>query len=120
MIKKNSKKRNKKSDDVKGINIRRCVGCRQRKYKSELIRIVKISKNNLEKNPFEKEDNVNKILIDIKRRYEGRGAYICKDINCLKISIKGNKIAKSLSTKIDKDIYDGLEKIILEDSQNST
>ena len=46
---------------------RTCMGCNQKKNKKELIRIVK-NKNN-------------EISVDRTGKKEGRGAYICDDVN---------------------------------------
>ena len=57
---------------------RTCMGCFQKKGKHELIRIVK-NKNE-------------EVFIDTTGKAEGRGIYICKDINCLEKLIKNNKL----------------------------
>ena len=47
---------------------RTCMGCNTKKDKKDLIRIVKNKENDLN--------------IDRTGKMEGRGAYICDDINC--------------------------------------
>ena len=56
---------------------RTCIGCREKKDKKELIRIVK-----------NKENEIN---LDRTGKMAGRGAYICDDINCLEKVIKSKE-----------------------------
>ena len=79
---------------------RTCMGCFQKKDKDELIRIVK-----------NKHDEV---FVDKTGKAEGRGIYICKDINCLEKLVKNNKIEKTLHLKTTKDIYDNLRGVIID------
>ncbi len=76
--------------------IRRCVGCNERRHKSELIRICR------------KTDNT--VDIDLTYKTEGRGVYICKDNpKCLEKSIKFNKIYRSLKVDISPEIIGKLQ-----------
>ena len=59
---------------MKKIPQRTCIGCKEKKEKRELIRIVK-----------DKEGN---ITLDRTGRSNGRGAYICDNIQCLEKAIK--------------------------------
>ena len=52
---------------------RRCVACRKNKQQNEMLRIAK---------------RENEFLIDIQHKIGGRGAYICKDAQCLQLTIK--------------------------------
>ena len=74
---------------MKKIPLRTCMGCNEKKTKKELIRIVK-----------DKEGN---ICVDKTGKKEGRGAYICDNINCLE---------KVLDTKISEEIYNNLRSVI--------
>ena len=38
----------------------------------------------------------------------GRGAYICDDINCLEKAIKAKKLERVFETSIDDEIYESL------------
>ena len=77
---------------------RRCLGCMQMKPKSTLIRMVK-SKDG-------------EVIIDKNQKADGRGAYICKDINCLKICQKKSRLNMAFKTKVNDKIYESLEKEI--------
>lgn len=74
---------------------RTCVGCRNVKEKKDLIRVVKT--------------NENEFFIDKTGRANGRGAYICNDVNCLKLARTNRGLEKSFKCKIDDEIYDRLE-----------
>ena len=64
---------------------RTCIGCRKKDNKHNLIRIV-----NLKKNGF---------VFDIDQKIQGRGAYICKNEECLNRALKN----KSLKLNIDEE-----------------
>lgn len=77
---------------------RKCVGCKEQKVKSELIRVVK-----------EKDGRVS---LDLTGKINGRGAYICKDEECLEKAYKTNALNRSLSTNIEEEIYNGMKEIL--------
>ena len=78
---------------------RTCMGCNQKKDKKDLIRIVK-----------NKENVIN---VDKTGNMQGRGAYICNDINCLEKAIKNKRLEKVLETKISQEIYENVRGVIL-------
>ena len=53
---------------VKKLPQRQCVGCRERKEKRELIRVVRSPEGG--------------ISLDFKGKKPGRGAYLCPDLEC--------------------------------------
>ena len=79
---------------MKKIPQRSCVICRQKKDKSELIRIVK-NKENI-------------VSMDKTGKKEGRGAYICNNIECLEKAIKTKTLKKILDIDIDEEIYENI------------
>lgn len=83
---------------TKKIPKRMCNGCMTMKPKKELIRVVK--------------NKENQIFIDETGKKPGRGAYICKDIECLQKAIKSKRIEKSLGVKISESIYNELKEKI--------
>lgn len=85
---------------MKRIVQRMCMGCNEKKDKRELIRIV-----------FNKEGE---ITIDKTGKLEGRGAYICDNINCLDRVIKTKRLEKTLNTKIEEQIYNKLRGVIID------
>ncbi len=78
----------------KKIPQRMCLGCQEMKPKKELIRVVKGTDG--------------EISIDLKGKAQGRGAYICRNSECLEKAIKARRFEKSFETKIDDQIYDKL------------
>ena len=79
---------------IKRIPQRKCVGCGISKNKNELIRVVRSPEN--------------EISIDLKGKKSGRGAYICKDENCLKKAVKSKKFDRELEINISVDILESL------------
>ncbi len=78
---------------------RTCMGCNSKKDKKDFIRIVK-NKEQL-------------ISIDKTGKKEGRGAYICNDIQCLEKAIKSKRLEKVFEMKISEEIYENLRGVIL-------
>ncbi len=81
--------------NVKKVPQRMCTGCMEMKAKKELIRVVK-----------SKDGDVS---VDLTGKKNGRGAYICKSIQCLEKSFKSKKLERNLETKISEEIYNKLK-----------
>ena len=81
------------------VPLRMCAGCGQMKPKKELVRVVKSPEG--------------EISIDLSGRKPGRGAYICRDINCLKAARKARRLEKSFSCRIPDEVYDRLEEELI-------
>lgn len=79
----------------KKIPLRKCTGCGEMKPKKELVRVVKTPED--------------EILIDLTGRKNGRGAYICRDVECLKKARKAKRIEKSFQCNIPDEVYDKME-----------
>ena len=79
---------------------RTCMECNQKKNKKELIRIVK-NKNN-------------EISVDRTGKKEGRGAYICDDVNCLDKLIKSKRLERVFEMSISDEIYESLRGVIID------
>ena len=77
------------------IPMRTCVGCRSKKTKKELIRVLKTPEG--------------EIRLDPTGRQNGRGAYICADPECLAKARKNHGIERSLCCAIPDEVYDRLE-----------
>ncbi len=91
----------------KKIPIRKCLGCNIQKPKRELIRIVKAPDIKNEQGEIIESGEIS---LDLRGKKNGRGAYICFDINCLRSVRKSRRLEKTFSCKIPEDIYDNLEK----------
>lgn len=80
---------------VKKIPLRMCTGCMEMKPKKELIRVVK-----------SKEGEVS---VDLTGKKSGRGAYICKSIECLEKAFKTRRLSRNLDITISDEIYERLK-----------
>ena len=80
----------------KKIPQRQCMGCRERKEKRQLIRVVRGTDGN--------------VSVDFGGKLNGRGAYICPDPECLKKAIRSKAIERSLEVPIPEEIYAQLER----------
>lgn len=80
---------------VKKIPMRQCTGCREMRSKREMIRVIKTAEN--------------EICIDATGRNNGRGAYICPNMECLKLAMKNRGLERSLKTAIPESVYRQLE-----------
>jgi predicted RNA-binding protein YlxR (DUF448 family) len=78
----------------KKIPQRQCMGCRERKPKRELIRIVRGTDGN--------------VSLDFGGKMNGRGAYICPNVECLKKVQKSKALDRSLETQIPEEVYQRL------------
>ena len=80
----------------KKIPQRQCMGCRERKAKKELIRVVRGT------------DGI--VSLDFGGKLNGRGAYLCPDPACLKKAQKTGALERSLEVPIPQEVYERLEK----------
>ena len=80
----------------KKIPLRKCVGCQEEKSKKDLFRVIKTPEN--------------EVLLDSTGRKNGRGAYICPNMECLLKAIKSKGLERSLKTSIPDEILDSLKK----------
>ena len=79
----------------KKIPQRQCMGCRERKAKKELIRVVRGTDGT--------------VSLDFSGKLNGRGAYICPQPECLKKARKAKSLDRSLEVTIPEEIYARLE-----------
>lgn len=81
---------------AKKIPLRMCVACRQMKPKMELIRVVKTPQG--------------EIVASAGSKVNGRGAYICRDKNCIEKAEKIGALSRALDTTVDKSVYEELKR----------
>lgn len=84
---------------VKKIPQRMCLGCQEMKPKKELLRVVKNSEGG--------------IKVDLTGKAQGRGAYICKSVECLEKAIKSKRFEKNFEAKISDEIFDRLREELM-------
>ena len=80
---------------VKKTPMRMCTGCREMKPKKELARVVKTAEG--------------EIRFDSTGKLNGRGAYICKNKECLKKARKINALSRAFEMAVSDEIYSQLE-----------
>ena len=80
---------------TKKIPMRMCLGCGEMKPKRDLIRVVKSKEGD--------------ISLDLTGKKSGRGAYICKSVECFEKARKARKFERSFSCMISEDIYNSME-----------
>ena len=80
---------------TKKIPMRMCLGCGEMKPKRELIRVVKSKEGD--------------ISLDLTGKRSGRGAYICKSVECFEKARKARKFERCFSCMISEDIYNSME-----------
>jgi len=80
----------------KKVPMRQCVGCGEMKSKKEMMRVLKTTED--------------EIVLDITGRKNGRGAYLCFSMECLKKARKNRGLERSFKMRISTAVYDNLEK----------
>jgi predicted RNA-binding protein YlxR (DUF448 family) len=81
---------------MKKVPLRQCIGCQEMKSKKEMIRVIKTAED--------------EIMLDATGRKNGRGAYLCPSMECLKKAVKGKGLERSFKMAIPKEVYETLEK----------
>lgn len=77
----------------KKIPMRTCIACKQSKPKKQLVRIVKSGED---------------ISLDLTGKANGRGAYVCNDIECVRKLNKQKLLNRVFSMQVDQSVYDKL------------
>ena len=75
----------------KKIPLRQCLGCREMKPKKELLRVVRSPEG--------------EVSLDFRGKAPGRGAYVCRDTECLKKAIKSKALERAFETSIPEEVY---------------
>jgi predicted RNA-binding protein YlxR (DUF448 family) len=79
---------------AKKIPMRSCTGCGAKKEKRELIRVIRTPEGS--------------IVLDGSGRANGRGAYLCRNPECLEKARKKRALEKSLGAQIPEEVYERL------------
>jgi predicted RNA-binding protein YlxR (DUF448 family) len=75
---------------------RQCVGCREMRDKKELIRVVKSPEG--------------EVSLDFGGKKPGRGAYVCRNAECMKKARKSRALERAFETQIPAEVYDSMER----------
>ncbi len=84
---------------------RKCLGCSQTKPKRELIRAVRSPEG--------------EISLDLTGKKPGRGAYICRSTECLRLARKARRFEKAFSCAVSPEVYDRMERELSEDAEKN-
>ncbi|MGE4549676.1 MAG: RNase P modulator RnpM [Intestinibacillus sp.] len=76
------------------IPMRQCLGCRTMFPKKELIRVVRSPDGG--------------ITLDFRGKAPGRGAYVCRNPECLKKAKKARALERAFGVPVPDEIYDAL------------
>ena len=80
----------------KKIPMRQCLGCNEHRSKAELLRVVRSPEG--------------EISLDFTGKKSGRGAYLCRDVKCLRRARKSLRIDRTLNCTVPAEVYDAMEK----------
>ena len=83
---------------MKKVPMRKCVVTGEILEKKQLIRVVR-----------NKEGEVS---VDLTGKKAGRGAYICKDSECLEKAFKTKRLSRNLDVSINEDVFNILKEEI--------
>lgn len=81
---------------TKKIPLRQCVGCGEMNNKKEMIRVLKTTED--------------EICLDATGKKNGRGAYICRNRECLHKACRNKGLERSFKMSIPAVVYETLEK----------
>ena len=85
----------------KKIPMRMCAGCGEHKPKKELVRVVKSPEG--------------EISLDTTGRKPGRGAYVCRSADCLRLARKARRLERAFSCQIPDEVYERMEEELSRD-----
>ena len=95
----------------KKIPMRMCTGCGEMKPKKELVRVVRAPERTDENgNPLPPE-----ISLVLTGKKPGRGAYLCRNPECLRLARKARRLERAFSCQIPSEVYDRMEEEIGQD-----
>lgn len=79
----------------KKVPLRMCTGCGEMKPKKELIRVVRSAEG--------------EISLDTTGKKPGRGAYLCRNVECLKKAEKQKRLEHAFGCSIPPEVYASLK-----------
>lgn len=81
---------------TKKIPLRQCIGCGEQRDKRDMMRVVKT------------QDGA--FCLDVSGKMNGRGAYLCKDKECLQKALKNKGLERAFKMSIPEDVVSLLTK----------
>ncbi len=82
----------------KRVPLRMCLGCSEMKPKKELVRVVK--------------DPEGIVSVDLSGRAAGRGAYVCRNTDCLNKAIRSKRLEKNFGSTIAEEVAESLREAL--------
>ena len=83
---------------AKKVPLRTCTGCQEMKSKKEMMRILRTAEG--------------EIVLDTTGRKNGRGAYVCRSMECFEKAVKSKGLERSLKCRVPEEAYESLKKEI--------
>ncbi len=74
---------------------RTCIACRKKGDKSNFLKVVR-NKNG-------------EVMLEKDKKLDGRGAYVCKNADCVKKCQKTRALNRIFKTEISQNLYEELE-----------
>ncbi len=92
-------KDNRLMTKVGHIPMRRCLGCRGRRRKDELVRLTHVDGKG--------------VVVDVEQKMPGRGAYLCNDDRCFQKGLDAKVMSKVFKKRvaIDESVRKSIESI---------
>ena len=94
----------------KKIPLRKCTGCNEMKPKKELVRIVRLPDKCDDNGEVMEKGNIE---LDFTGKKPGRGAYVCRNVECLKKARKTKSLERKFEAQVSSEIYDSLEQAFI-------
>ena len=82
----------------KKIPMRKCVGCGEMKPKKELLRILRTE--------------TGEFVVDALGKANGRGAYLCRSVECFQKAVKNRGLERSFKQAIPPEVYERMDKVL--------
>lgn len=83
---------------TKKVPLRMCTGCGEMYDKRTLVRVVKTPQGDVQ--------------LDLTGKLSGRGAYVCKNVDCLKKARKKRAFERAFGMQIEDSVYTVMEEEI--------
>ena len=81
---------------TKKVPIRTCIVCHTAQPKKELVRIVRVGKEDVS------------LMLDVKGKVSGRGAYLCPNPACIQQALKTRRLEKALEVPVTDELAGAL------------
>lgn len=88
---------------VKKKRPRTCVGCGEESPKRALVRVIRTPEGDVRYDPT--------------GRANGRGAYVCRSLECVKLARKKKALSRALKVQVEDAVYDALEALCAETAE---